>query len=255
VWLIYLPAAAWPASPVFRSVLTPVVLNGLASVLKLVALGSGAWLAGRSAARLPRDNPARPAWRMLSVFLGAFFAGQCVLSAYEAAHHTPPLPSAGDAFFLLGYVVMIGALTRFVRVYRASGFPLGGRGEHAAIALGAAAMFLAVGLPFLAPIARAPHPLGERLINLAYPVLDLVALVPTILLVRITWPLRGGLVWGVWTTLVAGLLCATGGDVVFAWATSAGATWLDPLIDPLLITSYALLAFGAALQDALVRGQ
>jgi hypothetical protein len=254
VAVVYLPWVLWPGSEMYTRVLTRYALVNIGSVLKLVALATGAVLAARSAGRLNRENPSRAAWWMLGAFLGAFFAGQVVLSAYEAYGAVAPLPSIGDGFFLLGYAMMIAALVRFVFVYRASGFPMGHRYEHAGLALASAAVFLAIGVPFLAPIAGSSDPPAARFINIAYPVLDFLALVPTIVLVRITWALRGGRVGGVWTALLAGLLFASGGDIVFAYATSGGHGALEPLIHPLLITSYLLLAFGAALQDALVRG-
>jgi hypothetical protein len=254
VAVVYVPSALWPTSPLYERFLTRYVLVNLGSILKLAALGMGAFAAGRSAVRLSRENPARVAWWMLSAFLAAFFLGQVVLSTYEALHVVAPLPSVGDAFFLLGYALMIAALVRFVLVYRASGFPLGHRLEHAALSAGAAAVFAALCVPFLSPIVHSSDPQGARFINVAYPALDFAALVPTLVLVRITWALRGGRVGSVWAMLLVGLVFASGGDIVFAYATSGGDTSLEPLIHPLLIASYVLLAFGAALQDALVRG-
>jgi hypothetical protein len=252
--ILYLPKLFWPASAIYQRILSEAVLNVLAATTKLAALASGVVFAARSAARLDRDNPARPSWWMLTVFLAGFLVGQIVLSVYELVLRvSPPLPSLGDAFFLLGYAMMIAATARFVRVYRASGLPLGHRLEHPILALVASLVFIVVGIPILAPIAHAPEPLGERAINVAYPVLDFVALVPTVVLVRITWHFRGGRVWTVWATLLGGLVCASGGDIVFAYATSAKHTELWPLVDGLLMASYVLLGRGAALQDELLR--
>ena len=223
VWaFVYLPKVFWPSAAVYKNAIFADILRDVASLTKLGALGIGALLAGRSAKRLTSENAVRSAWWLLSAFLALFFGGQIVLSTYEAFGLSAPLPSAGDALFLAGYAAMIGALVHFVRVYRASGFPLGHRYEHAALALLSVAIFAAAATPFLLPIVTAPKPFGERFINVAYPVLDLVALVPTIVLMRITWSLRGGRVWSVWAMLLAGLLCSTGGDIIFAYATSAG---------------------------------
>jgi len=257
VGAVYVPRALWPRAPLFADRLAFDLLGLVGSALKLGALGGGAFLAGRSARALGPGNPASRPWWMLSAFLACFATGQLVLSGYEAAHHPPPLPSVGDAFFLAGYAMMLAGTIQFVRVYRATGFPLGHPLEHPILAAVLTALFAAIGVPLLGPLLAGDHPLGERLISAAYPALDFVALVPTILLVRIGWHFRGGRVWTIWATLTAGLVFAFAGDLAFAfWATS-GASWgagLGRLVDPLLISSYVLLAFGAARQDALVRG-
>ncbi|HEY2511837.1 MAG TPA: hypothetical protein VGI39_13305 [Polyangiaceae bacterium] len=253
VLAVWVPKAFWPAAPLYTAVFTPERLGLAASALKLLALGSGAFLAWRSANHLGPDNPARAPWRMLSAFLASFAAGQLVLSAYEARHVQPPLPSVGDGFFVVGYAMMIPAAARFVRVYRATGFPLGHKHADAILTAVASVCFLVFGVPFLWPIAVGSGPLPERAINVLYPVLDFVAFVPTLMLVRIAWHFRGGKVWTVWAALSAGLIFAFVGDFAFASWASAGGQVLEDLIDPLLIASYALLASGAARQDALVR--
>src|SRR5437588_859196 len=79
------------------------------------------------------------------------------------------------------------------------GFPLAGT-TVLFIVLSAAA--LAVSWPLLAPIIRsADAPLAKTL-NLVYPALDLVLLVPAIVLLRITSRFRGGAVWHIWLALL-----------------------------------------------------
>jgi hypothetical protein len=251
--LVYLPKLGWPASVVYTRVLTDEVLSVIASVCKLLALGGGAVFAGRSAATLHAGNPVRTAWWTLAVALASFATGQLVLSTYQLVLRIPlPLPSLGDAFFLCGYPMMTAAFVQFIRVYRASGFPLGHPREPLFLALGAGVAFAVIGYPVLAPIARAPHPLPERLINIAYPLLDFVALVPTVLLLRITARFRGGRVWAIWATILSGFVFASGGDILFAYFTSKGLTALEPVVDWMFIGSYFLLAVGVAQQHELL---
>ncbi len=253
VALLYLPKLALESTPLYQSVLTERVLLVLASTSKLLALGTGSALAARCALPLDRMNPVRAAWWLMSVWLGAFFVGQAILSAYDLVLHvSPPLPSIGDGFFLVGYIAMIAAALRFVGVYRNSGFPVGHRHEHAAIAMGGAVAFALLGYALLAPIARAPRPLPERLITIAYPVLDFVVLVPLLVLLRITLYFRGGRVWSVWATLMAGFAAASVADIVFGYVSSIGERSLQPLMDTMFIGSYFLLACGAALQRELL---
>jgi hypothetical protein len=248
-FLVFVPKLALHASPLYTTWLTERVLTVIASTCKLLALGGGSVFAGLCARRLEPANPVRPAWWLMSVWLGTFFLGQSVLSTYEMAlHETPPLPSIGDVLFLVGYVSMIAGAVRFVRVYRNAGFPVGHRYEHAAIAAAGVVLFTVLGYVLLAPIARSAQPLGERFINVAYPVLDFVVLVPMLVLLRITSHFRGGRVWSVWATLLAGFAVASVADIVFAYVSSIHERSLQPLQDPMFVGSYFLLACGAALQ-------
>lgn len=254
VTLIFVPKIWLASTPLYARVLTDGVLGIVAAILKLTALGSGAVFAARSALSLDSDNPARGPWRALSGFLASFFLGQVLLSGYSLVFGAPPpIPSFGDAFFLIGYALFIAAAVRFVRVYIGSGFPLGPRLGHLYIALGATAVFIAVGVPVLIPVYEAPGTFGEHAINLGYPILDFIALVPVVVLLRIATYFRGGRVFRVWATLVVGMVFASLGDVLFAYWTSVGETVLGPMVDAMLIASYAALAGGAAFQYELLR--
>jgi hypothetical protein len=87
----------------------------------------------------------------------------------------------------------------------------------------------------------------------AYPVLDLVLLIPTALLTRITVALRGGAAWKIWTGLLGGFVFLCLGDVLFAYLSALGRAGLDPLIHAMYILSYALLARGVLYQRELLR--
>jgi hypothetical protein len=248
-FLVFVPKLALRTSPLYTVWLTDRVLTVIASTCKLLALGSGSVFAALCARRLEQTNPVRLAWWLMSVWLGTFFLGQAVLSTYEIVlRSTPPLPSVGDALFLVGYLSMIAGAVRFVRVYRNSGFPVGHKYEHAAIAAAGTVLFAVMGWALLAPIACSTQPLGERFINVAYPVLDFIVLVPMLVLLRITSHFRGGRVWSVWATLLAGFAVASGADIVFAYVSSIHERSLQPLQDPMFVGSYFLLACGAALQ-------
>ncbi len=254
VALVYVPRIWLSDSAVYANLLTGKVLSVIASVLKLTALGSGAVFAARSASALERDNPARGPWRALAGFLAAFFTGQVVLSGYPIVVGTaPPIPSIGDLFFVVGYGLFLAAAVQFVRVYVGSGFPLGHRDGHVAVAAVSTVVFVVIGIPVLIPVARSPGPLAERALNLGYPILDFVSLVPVVVLLRIASYFRGGRVFRVWATLVVGMVFACCGDVLFAYWTSVGTKVLEPLVDAMLIISYVALAGGAAFQYVLLR--
>ena len=245
----FVPKVLWPGAGIYASLLTSGVLNGFGSVAKLCGLLAGAVYGVRSGLQLERGNAARIAWFLLGGWLGCFFVGQIVLSWYTVVVQAPaPLPSAGDGFFLAGYVLAIAAVVLFVRAYVRSGLPVGRLRGHAALAVGVAVAFAIAGYNLLAPIARADAPLAERVINVGYPVLDFVTLIPTLILIRITSRFRGGRLWTVWGTLLVSLVFMSAGDILFAWFASIGVKALEPLVDLMFLVGYVCAGRGAILQ-------
>lgn len=238
-------------SSLFRTVLTPRLLDPIGSVAKIVPLSTGLVYAARCVGRYERGSTVRRAWIAMTLWFLGFFVGQCVLSSYRLfLDRAAPVPCAGDWFFFAGYAAVIVAAWVFVSAYRASGFPVGSRTEHAGIAAGATLLFALFVARRLLPIALEPTPIGERIVNVGYPLTDLVLLVPTLVLLRITIAFRGGRVWTVWAATLVGILLFTAGDVLFA-NTEAGET-LSGLLDWLFVMGYAGSAYGAMLQHALV---
>jgi predicted Rdx family selenoprotein len=180
----------------FTDVLTPPRVLPFGSLAKLAPQFLGSVFAGLCAGRYEKGNSARRAWTLMSAWLGCWFLGQVVLSGYgNLLHRAAPIPSLGDVFFIAGYVFVIVALFAFISAYRASGFAVGSTRELVSIALGACAVFGVVGYEVLVAAATAKTPGAERLVTVGYPVLDLIALIPAIVLFRITIAFRGGQVW------------------------------------------------------------
>jgi hypothetical protein len=229
------------------------ILEWFGAASKFACLALGSFYGLRVARRLERDNPARRSWSLLALWLASFAAGQLALSYYELKlHRLPPVPSVGDPPFLLGYVLLIAGGVGFLRAYRSTGFPIGSALEHGAIAVAAAVVLSLVGTPLLAPIAAADAPFGERLVNLAYPVLDLVALVVSLVLLRVTLAFRGGKVWHVWAALNAGCIFMSAGDVLFGYLSSIKKETLLPYVDLTLLLGYLSAALAMVLQDELL---
>jgi hypothetical protein len=99
-----------------------------------------------------------------------------------------------------------------------------------------------VGWWLLRPIVQAETSPLERALNLAYPISDLVLMVPAVLLLITARKFSGGRVARVWFALLLGLVVLAGGDVAFAYLTSMGQEHLDPLVDFLFLASYVILA-------------
>jgi hypothetical protein len=199
--------------------------------------------------RLERDNRARPAWVLLSGWLGAFAAGEAVLGSYRfIAFMTPPTPSLGDALFLVGYASLIVGSAWFVRVYATSGLPLGSAIRPWLVAGATGAAGAVVGSFVLDPTAHSHQPMLEAAVAIAYPVLDFVVLVPAALLLAITAQFRGGRVWVVWAYILSGFVVLSVADVLFAYFDLNGMTSLEPLMTSTFIAGYTLTAVGVAEQ-------
>lgn len=253
VTVLYLAQHFGRATHLFTDVLTPTRVAFFGSFAKLAPQLLGCIYAARCAAQYGKGNAARTAWILMSAWLGNWFAGQLVLVIYERILNVPaPIPSLGDVFFTAGSAIVIVALSTFIRTYRASGFAVGGARELALIALGACAVFSVAAYVFLVPVALAPTPFAQRLVNVGYPLLDLATLIPALVLLRIAVRFRGGSVWRVWGALLAGILFATGGDLVFSDFSPVYVPTLAPIADLLFILGYAFCAYGMKLQYELV---
>jgi hypothetical protein len=253
VCVLFLAQAIGRSTPLFTEVLTRSRVSVFASLAKLAPQLLGSIFAARCAQRYEKGNAARRGWLLLSGWLGFWFAGQTVLATYDRLMGAPiPIPSLGDLFFTIGYVLVIIALFSFAIAYRRSGFAPGSAREDGLITLGACAAFGVVAYFTLLPVAFSPTPIGERFVNVGYPLLDLVTLIPVLVLLRITVGFRGGQVWRVWAALLAGIIFATGGDVVFADLTPAHLEAIGPFADLFYVLGYSFCAYGMRLQYELV---
>jgi hypothetical protein len=232
-------------------IVTPKWLGVVASVCKLAALATGTAYAARSARALDPGSAIRSAWLLMSAWFACFLAGQITLTSYELARGSAPIPSIGDLFFVVGYAAVTLATIRVIVSYRGSGFPMGRARDHLLIAAVVAAIFAFVGVSLLAPVASSATPLLTRIVNVGYPVLDFILLVPTLVLLRMTLAFRGGRVWTVWGTLLVGIVLFTAGDVIFA-IPAPEATFASPLSDLCFLLGYGAAAAGAALEYRLL---
>jgi hypothetical protein len=251
--VLYLGWAAAPASALYTGILSPDRLLALASLLKLVYLLAATAWAFACRDRLEADNPARPAWFLLSLGLLSNFAGQLCLAPQQVVRAETPFPSMADIFFLLAYPLVIAALLVFLNAYREAGFPVGSLGERIAIVAGVAVVAAVIVVPILTPVLAAGGPLLERILTVAYPVLDLVLMVPLVLLLRFALRLRGSHTGEVWLLLLSGFIFMCAGDICFAYFQSLGREHLDPFVHATYILSYGLIAGGAHRQLELLK--
>jgi hypothetical protein len=250
---VYLGWAFFPASAPYTGLLTQHRLLALAALVKLALLLAGALLAFACRDRLEPENPARPAWALLSAGLFATLVGQLSLAPYQLVLGTTPFPSVGDLYYVLSYPLFFAAFLSFLRAYHQAGLPVGSVAERVGVAAGTAVATGTVALVVLRPLAAAGGTTLERTLNLAYPVLDLLLLLPLALLLRIALRLRGSHVGDVWVLLLAGFVFLCCGDVFFAYFTALGHAGADPYVHLTYMLAYGLVASGADRQLRLLR--
>jgi hypothetical protein len=250
---LYVGWALAPESGLYARLLTPHRLLALAAVLKLVYLLAGAAAAFACRDRLEDGNPARPAWFLLSLGLLATFAGQLALAPHQVVRGETPFPSMADVFYVLSYPFLIAALLVLLVAYREAGLPMGSVAERAAIVAGVGAVAaFAVG-PILRPVVGTGAPLLDGILTVAYPILDLVLLLPLALLLRVALRLRGSHAGEVWLLLLGGFLFLCAGDIFFAYFQSLGKEHLDPWVHATYLVAYGLVAGGAHRQLQLLK--
>ena len=243
--LLFVGWAVFPGSPLYARLLTPHHLLALASILKLVYLVTGAAWAFACRDCLDADNPARPAWFLLSLGLLSTFAGQLCLAPFQVVRNETPFPSVADIFYVLGYPFLIAALLVLLNAYREAGLPIGSIVERGLILAAVGVVGALVAVPILRPVAQTGGPLLDRILSVAYPVLDLVLLLPLALLLRIALRLRGSHAGEVWVLILSGIVFLCAGDIFFAYFQSLGETHLDPFVHATFVLAYGLVAGGA----------
>lgn len=246
---LFVGQAAFPQAGLYTSDGYAKAAFLLGSVMKpLLLLASALW-AWACTRRFESGNAIRPAWWRLSLGLTFLLVGQLIIASYQLFLHVPiPFPSAADLLFVVAYPLLVSALVAFIKAYEEAGFPTGRPGERRITGALTALVCVTVAVPLLGPVLAAPVPPVEKLLNLLYPILDFVLLVPTVILIRLSLRFRGGPVGRIWLLLLVGFVFLSFGDVLFAYLAALGQTALDPLVDGMYILSYGFLSGGALLQ-------
>jgi hypothetical protein len=251
---VWAPKAFAPGAAVYRDILSELVLLRLGAVAKILFLGVATVSSHRIASAFEAGNPARRAWRLLGIGLVGFLLGQGYLAFYQfVLGRSSPYPSPADLGFVAGYPFLLAAFWSFIHAYRESGFPVGSAREHLVIALAAAAVFLGVGAITLRPALSAAAPPLEKALNAGYPAFDFLILIPVLILLRITLAFRGGRVAAIWAALLAGFVFMCAGDILYAYFSTLGQAWLEPLLDALYMLAYLLMAQATLKQHAALR--
>ncbi len=192
----------------------------LSQTAPLLFLFLSAWFAHRNAVSFTSENPVQLAWRLLSLGLAAFFAGDLIYAYYRMVLASQaPLASVADPFYVAYSLLLIAAEIAFLRAYREAGLPIDLKRDVGFVGLAAMAISLTAGTILLWPVfQKSEVGLGE-LLTISYLLVDLVILSLAVILFRVTWKLKGGSVWQVWFALVLGLLAVCVADLMFMYLT------------------------------------
>lgn len=246
--------AVSPGAGIYERPLSPRVILGIGTFGKLLFLVVATWASALNVGRFEPGTPTRSAWRLLSAGLGLLMVGQALIALCQFAlgMDEVPFPSVIDVFFILAYPLLAGALAKFLRAYIASGFPVGSSAERVWLAVGVTVLCALIGYPILRPVVTTPAPFLEALLNVVYPVLDFLLLVPAVLLIRISLRFRGGKVWKVWATLLAGFVFLCVADTLFGYFYQLDRKDLVDVVDATYLLSYGLLGLGVLYQYELL---
>lgn len=221
-------------------------LSSLAKLAMQAVAAHGAFTCARAFALGDRT---RRSWILLGVAMTLFAAGQLVLAWWHVVLRTQaPFPSPADALFVPATLVLAAALVDFASAHARSDFAVGGGREAGRTAFVATVVLGTIVAMLLVRVLAADAPMMQRALAVTYPMLDLALLVPTVVVLRQTWHMKGGALWSCWMMMLAGTACLAAGDIAFAYFATLDLAMLDPLLDFTFISGYLLVAWGTRVQ-------
>ena len=187
-------------------------------------------------------------WGLVAIGMVLWLLAESIWGFYEVVlGQAVPYPSVADFFWLLGYTPFYAALVIQYGIFQAS---LTQR-QRLIIALLTIVFVLAVSLLVFKPIIESfdPETVLENVLNIAYPLFDLILLILT---VGIIFAVEHGRFSFTWRLLSLGLIFMSLADIMFAYTSTVGTyspqgglNAITLLIDTLYYVSYLTLGLGA----------
>jgi len=200
------------------------------------------------------DSPQRRPWLLFAVGFGLWSIGQAILVYYYVVLEDPTaFPSPADPFYVCASALIAVASFWFAVGAQRSGLPFGSPMRFWTPGLVVIA-FAAVGIhPLLAPVIRAGGAGPELFLNVYYPSIDLVAMIPCAVMVRVAFRFRGGRLIFTWLPITLGITAVLVSDILFSYTTALGMDAVRGVMDYLYYAGYVVLAHGILHQVAVVR--
>jgi len=217
--LLYAFQGFYPDFIYFFSNASPPVIAGAAVVTSGIAL-ERYWRKARG--EFPR------AWLYFTLGLFFWFVGEAVWAGYTLVLGVElPYPSIADVFWMVGYFPLFMGLFSYIKLFRDAI-----TWKKLAATLAVTVVFTSVSMSLLVPlIFGAKEDLAIKILNFAYPVMDLVLFAVAHLGLLIFWKGKIGKSWLLISLAIATATCA---DVFFSYATFKGVYYsghMDALYD------------------------
>jgi hypothetical protein len=181
---------------------------------------------------------------LLTGGLFCFFIGELLFFLFQFVFHTNPFPSVADVFYLAAYPLLLAGFLQEISLHKVNWHNF----NKLVLAL---MLLLLLSLAFIVAyfgvfLAYNPgDPVMNNIIATAYGVADLILIVPSLFILRITLDYRGGALFNSWVLILLALILMMAGDILFAIFKNRYATlvWPYTLIDLAWTGSYLFFAY------------
>lgn len=231
--------------------------NPLETVTNLLASGLGllaTWLAIAVWTLHGKSDPGRRQWAALATGIGLWTMAELIWAFLSYTMDETPYPSIADIFWVPGYLmVLVSAILR----YRTLKIQWNSRPALALLGV-FAVIFVVVLVLVILPILASGGADGllVSLLNIFYPVADLLVLFAALLL---AYSFAGGRFSTPWMMLAAGLTTLSLSDILFIYSDwnsvytpDGNLTWLTVIVDIGNLAAYTLIAYGVLLNHRLL---
>lgn len=197
-----------------------------------------------SAARMD-TGPFRTRWLLIGAGVSAYAVGDAVWSFIELVKRSEvPYPGVPDLFYLLEYallaIAIMGAGLAYRRIIDI---------RRPAVLAGTATIVGAVALwlSFIAPLARdTESALGERVLNVFYPMADVLLLAgPALFTILVVARLGTGRLGRPWWPVAVGALVLASSDTAFSWMSASDTYRPGTVVDVGWMLAHVAIAVGA----------
>lgn len=212
------------------------VVKSVTDVMYIIITGTFVILAISLVLRFKKTGSHGKAWLFFLGTAVSWFLAETSWAVYELVYNQNPFPSIADAFYIAGYPLMFGFLMYYLKPVQKA---ITKKMVTSAILI---SMTIAIPSIYIAYSPESNVTLFENVLATAYPVLDSIIFVPSILGISLFF--RGDVNF-TWSLICIGILCFAIGDIGFQFTTFTNTYYTGHPIDIILMWSYIFFSFGA----------
>jgi diguanylate cyclase len=215
---------------------------------EIAALILATWNCFSLAGSYRQNDPPRKAWTILGFGAFVWLLAQILTMYHELILQAVAHGTIADAFWMIGYVLLLRGLIMLVKDFRSTGLPLGTTRSYILQAGVLGMVLLVLFWTLLLPVIQAPERSPVlNVLDIGYPVLDFLLILLCSILIRFSWILRGSGISRSWVFLCAGFITVAGADIGLAYSSNVN-SFLYRILDVVYFSSYFLFALAAANQ-------